>query len=377
MGLGGPVAQLASLDLQPGNTGPNKQLPPSVQPPCYVFSTANAGNQQFAGYYNSIVPQSFVINAETSLLTIDQFPVSPDNADFSPIGTSQLLQTYIPVMDEPWLERSDIFYAKSLGGAVLKAPPSPGSVSQPPLGFRQDLAYTLAMLTAAAYGAAQHPQSLAATTPFSLVNIINSNSVPFAYVFQSADSVVVAFRGCITWQEFNRLTANSNFSPASFDTNPLAHVHSGAYSIYSATVSTAPAAPLFSVALKSAVQALLQGNSKNLYLTGHSLGGALANIAAADYSMGSSQLPLTAVYTFGATMVADFDFAQDFNTAVGNDSYQIVRINDNIATAILQLGFAPVNNQVVLTGALAIDESTSHSLFGYAGLLNPSGPPGF
>lgn len=372
MGIGAPVAQLAALDLRPGNTGPSDQDSPSTSSPCYLFSAANAGNQSFAGYYKPLVPTT-ILWAGSNLLGVDLFPISPsDGLNFVPSGTAQNIGSYLPAMDEPWLERSDIYYLSALGGKPAAVTAAPGSIPSPPTGFSQSTAYTLAMLTAAAYTLAQHPGSLVATDPYTLVNIIYSQGAPYAYIFQSNDTVVAAIRGCITYSEFDQITCNSNFATASFDPNITAHVHSGAYGVYSAPV-TGSTGIVFSQALNTALQGLATG--KKLYLTGHSLGGTIANLAVADYAISKSPIAVSAVYTFGSIMTGDFPFSQDFNNAVSAGSYQIVRTADKLYNSIQNLGYSPINNQVILNGNLAVDESTFHSLYGFAGLLNPSGPP--
>lgn len=372
MGIGAPVAQLAALDLRPGNTGPSDQDSPSTSSPCYVFSAANAGNQSFATYYNTLVP-TMIFWAGSNLLWVDQFPLSPsDGLNFVPSGTTKNLGSYLPSMDEPWLERSDIYYLSALGGQPAPVTAVAGSVSSPPTGFSQSIAYTLAMLTAAAYQLTQHPGSLVATDPYTLINIIYSQGSPYAYIFQSSDTVVVAIRGCITYLDFDTITCNSNFGTAPFDPNITAHVHAGAIGVYTAPVSGTKGTQ-FSQALNAALQGVATG--KKLYFTGHSLGGTIANLAVADYAISKSPIAVTAVYTFGSIMVGDYPFSLDFNKAVTAGSYQIVRIADKLYNSIQNLGYSSINNQVILNGNLAVDESTFHSLYGYAGLLNPWGPP--
>ncbi len=372
MGLGGSLAQIAALDLRPGNTGPSGQDSPTLASPCYTFSTANAGNQTFAGYFASKV-SSTILWAGNNQLPVDLFPTSPnDGANFVPSGTVQNILSYIPQMDEPWLERSDIYYLTALGGTPAPVTPVAGSVTTPPPGFSQVTAFTLATLTVAAYQQAQHPGSIVNTGPYQLIGTVCALGVPYAYIFQDYDTIVVAIRGCTTYADFNNITCNSNFATPSFDPHNTAHVHAGAYSIYSSPI-TQGSAVTFAQSLASTLNSLT--NVSKLYLTGHSLGGTIANLAAADYAMSQSSIKVTSIYTFGSILVGDFQFATDFNNAVTAGSYQVVRTADGIYNSIQKLGYAAVNNQVILNGNLAIDESTCHSLYGYAGLLNPWGPP--
>ena len=65
-------------------------------------------------------------------------------------------------------------------------------------------------------------------------------------------------------------------------------------------------------------------------MTGHSLGGALAKLAAYDIAVAARDLPIkvhVANYTFGAPRVGNHAFAEDFN-AVVPDSWDT--INDQV-----------------------------------------------
>lgn len=373
MSLGAPLAQIAALDLRPGNTGPGQnQYAPGTASPCHTFSTGNIANKAMVTYYNSMVSSCTVHWAGTKLIPVDQFPLKPDNNDFAPFGTLDAISSPIPDTDVPWWERGDVYYLQRLGGRPLPNEPTPTNIPNPPAGFSQDLAFTLSKLTVGAYQMAQHPDGFLPPGNFTLIKTINANSVPFALVFGSPDTIAVAIRGCITWEEFNKYTADSNFSHPSFDPNGAAHVQKGAYTIYTSPVTQGTNSPIFSDELRKAISDNL--GSKKLYIAGHSLGGAIANIAAADYVMGSSKLALTAVYTFGSIMVADYDFAQDFNAALGSKSYQIRRLSDKIANATYMIGYEPINSQVTLNGELSIDEVTTHSLYGYTKLLDTSRP---
>ncbi len=385
MGIAAPLAQIAGIDLRPGNKGPSSQDAPSIQPPSYVFSAVNFASQDFATYYNGMVTGATVIWAGTSTLPVDLFPTQPNNNDFVQLGKSSHINTSNPSrsnsswlqlpsssqpFDVPWLERSDIFYLNALGGTPAIAPVIPASISNAPAGFSQVTAATMTLLTQASY---QLSRDITGTTgnisPYQFVQYINYQGTPFAFVFQSAAAVTVVFRGTVTWQEFITLEANSNFSTPSFINDGQSNVHSGAYMVYSGPVSTSTSAQTFAQSLLSALQPLV--SNKTLYFTGHGLGGAIATIAAADYAFSNYGFKPAALYTFGATLPGDYNFAGNFNQAFTN-SYQVLRPKDKIPGAILTLGFSPVNNAVTLNGQLAVDESTFHSLFGYLVLLNPS-----
>lgn len=371
MSLGGPMAQIAALDLRPGNKGPSAgQKAPDSQPPSYVFSTGNIGNSSFATYYQSTVTDRHILWAGNASLTVDFFPTLPADDLYAPLGKVTELSSSIPVNDVPWLERSDVFYLLALGGKPARYTPKKGSFPNPPAGFSQSKAYAFSKLVGAAYAQAQHPGSIISIEPYTLNAIINANDAPFAYIFTSVNDVVVALRGTTTWEELTALSANSTTVTVPFNPDDQAQVHRGAYSVYSAPVGSTDTTT-FSAKLKSTLKPLLKG--KDLYLTGHDLGGAIANIAAADFTMSNDKdMVVKAIYTFGANAFANIVFQGQFDSALAAKSYQIRRVNDKIPVSIAQLGvFRPVSNQVVLNGQLAVEESTYHSMDGYINLCNP------
>ena len=70
--------------------------------------------------------------------------------------------------------------------------------------------------------------------------------------------------------------------------------------------------------------------NKRLYLTGHSLGGDLAIMAALDFAVNIPNKDLV-VYTYAAGRPGDPDFVSDYNTYVKN-SYRIFNVHDFIPT---------------------------------------------
>ncbi len=378
MSLGAPIAQLAALDLRPGNTGPGGQDAPRIQPPGFYFSAGNFVNKSFADAYNNAstgIVNQFTFAVNKPGLIIDFFPTAPFDDEYAkPLGSPQSIPAKIPAFDEPWWERGNIFYQQSLGGSPDELPSQPGNISNPPAGYDQTLAYTLATLCNAAYQSAQHPSSvLQGIGNYTLVNTVNSNGSPFAFIFtNNFDAIVLAFRGSITCDEFDSFVASSYNAAVPFDTNASAHMRQGPYNLYYASSSGAPNTATFAQAIKTALTPLLTGGKK-LYITGHCLGGAMANLAAADYVMtaGSGITP-TAIYTFGATMLADLTFSDDINAVLAAKTYQVVRQKDKIANAVTLLGFFPLQNQLTLTGQMELEELTYHSLTGYITLLNPS-----
>jgi len=91
----------------------------------------------------------------------------------------------------------------------------------------------------------------------------------------------------------------------------------------------------FEKAYKSVAGKIAEGLAKRskppVLVTGHSMGGALAVIAADDF-LAEKKLRPTAVYGFGIPRVGDEDFAKRYNDTLGNTTYRLVHGDDIVAT---------------------------------------------
>ncbi len=366
-GLGAPLAQIAALDLRVGNQGPAdpntgiKPNAPTTPTPCYTFSNANFANSNMATYYsNTITAPATVTRVSAAGNDVDQWPNSPTG--FSLIGNyNPVSGSLIPDADDPWWERATVYYTQTLGGNPIPNDPEPVNINTPP-GFSRDMAFALSRLSMLCYHWAQHPDSIGGDAPanYQYVTNITSNGSPWAYIFKgdANNSVVVIFRGEINWQEFNTYTAYTGFVCPPWSSKGSAQVNIGAYTLYAG----------MSAAIKSALQPF---STRDLYFAGHSLGGAIANIAASEYAM-SNIRPIKAIYTFGSMMSTNYDFAQLFDTALGSKSYQIRRPNDYIATGLMSIGYEPINTAVLLQGQLKYEDPDYHNLLNYMKLLDTS-----
>jgi predicted lipase len=65
----------------------------------------------------------------------------------------------------------------------------------------------------------------------------------------------------------------------------------------------------------------------HIYVTGHSLGGALATLAALDLQIKFPELPVT-MYNFGSPHVGEIDFVRHYNQVV-MESFRIAFKEDN------------------------------------------------
>ena len=71
--------------------------------------------------------------------------------------------------------------------------------------------------------------------------------------------------------------------------------------------------------------------TQNLFFTGHSLGGALA-IIAAERAMRESNVPPTAVYTFGSPRTGGEDFFNRYGPQLADRTFRLVHANDIVPT---------------------------------------------
>lgn len=138
----------------------------------------------------------------------------------------------------------------------------------------------------------------------------------FGYIAQSDNNIIVVFRGTRTFED-NESDQDLFQIPYPFVHNS-GHTHRGFTCIYQSTRD----------ALIGEISKL--STTKSLFVTGHSLGGALAVLAAFDIAT-NTPFKKPIVYTFGSPRVASPDFAAQYNQAVTN-SIRIYNIHDIIPT---------------------------------------------
>ncbi|GLC42478.1 hypothetical protein PLESTB_001102700 [Pleodorina starrii] len=108
-----------------------------------------------------------------------------------------------------------------------------------------------------------------------------------------------------------------------------------------------------------------KGDNWRVLVTGHSLGGALATLAA--YELAERRTPARAVqaislYTYGAPRVGNKAFAEEFDRLVP-DAWRVSNINDIIPSVPRLMGYCHVGHAVRLgaEGSLRIGRSTAES----------------
>lgn len=80
-----------------------------------------------------------------------------------------------------------------------------------------------------------------------------------------------------------------------------------------------------------------QDQGQTLWVTGHSLGAALATMAVARLTF-EEKMKVSGLYTFGSPRVGDPTFAREFNAAVGERTFRF-RNNNDVVTRVPVAGF--------------------------------------
>ncbi|MBW4081191.1 lipase family protein [Paenibacillus sp. S150] len=155
---------------------------------------------------------------------------------------------------------------------------------------------------------------------YSVSHIIHAKSLGqirerFGFILESPEEIIIAFRGSsstVNW------ISNANAMQKKFKyIKEDCLAHRGFTDIYSSARS----------GLLSALSRLPSG--KRLYITGHSLGGALATLCAADIAA-NTEYNTPHLYTYGSPRTGDPAFAQACSKHVPN-SYRIANLFDAAA----------------------------------------------
>lgn len=188
------------------------------------------------------------------------------------------------------------------------------------------------------------------TTPefpeeYQLVTVLqgstNGSSMGHGYILESRDSIYMVFRGSASYADLYS-DANAFLVPLSL-VNGGGLVHNGFYSIYTKNVRDT------NRSLRDEIlRALSQLNpSKRLFISGFSLGGAIATLCALDIAV-NTQFKHPIIYTFASPRVGDSTFAKAFNHAV-HQSFRVVNFHDYIPIVPPQfLGYHHVKTKIEL-----------------------------
>ena len=158
-----------------------------------------------------------------------------------------------------------------------------------------------------------------------VINIDPGNTVLQAIILGGPQAVILAFRGTRSDQISDWMT-DADIKQTSFCSMfggpDIGQVHYG-----------------FSNLLKSSWDDIwgavksFQDNGQTLWITGHSLGGALAVMATAAFTFGVKPLPVNGLYTYGQPRVGDANFCTQCDSHFGDAMFRFVD-NEDIVTRV-------------------------------------------
>jgi triacylglycerol lipase len=203
--------------------------------------------------------------------------------------------------------------------------------------FSMANAQILAQASAVAYDAPERCARWATVSGFTGAFDFFDNHDTQGFVAESSDAIVVAFRGTqpdrpMDWFVDVRAT-----------TDPWDHnagkVHSGFYGalrrVWGVTPGTSEVLP----------RRLVNRGGKTIWMTGHSLGGALAELCAAQ-ALFVSRIPVQGVYTFGQPRVGTKDFADAVHARLGSGIFRFVNDRDIVPRVpLFSMGFCHYGSQ--------------------------------
>jgi len=145
---------------------------------------------------------------------------------------------------------------------------------------------------------------------FDHVKFINADNTE-AFIARQKNDLIISFRGTKGKADWLR-----NLKLRTVNDGGFGHVHRGFYEAYDVVKD----------GIRDAVQ--MAGTSR-VFLTGHSLGGAIAMIAAADLSVIGYDDKINSIYTFGQPRTGKPDFRTYYNSMFKDKTFRFV-YNDDI-----------------------------------------------
>jgi triacylglycerol lipase len=158
------------------------------------------------------------------------------------------------------------------------------------------------------------------------------------FVAQNAQAIIVAFRGTQPNRPMDWLS-DLNTLQVNWD-HPVGKVHHGFYAALRAIWGQAFGSK------EILPQRLLDRGSRTVWVTGHSLGGALAELCAAQ-SFFVHHVPVQGVYTFGQPRVGTEQFAEALQAAIGPRIFRFVNDRDIVPRVpLFGMGFRHYGGEV-------------------------------
>lgn len=190
-------------------------------------------------------------------------------------------------------------------------------------------------------------QVVASFKPYMLINGDGGNLFSYVGSNPTTQEVIAIFRGTIPTDLENWL-ADLNTIKTSWAGSSTIEVHEGFYESYLNMAAD----------LNNAVFTLMEQNpSYQLVVTGHSLGGAMATLAALNLTVNYGKSPI--VYTFGSPRVGN-DYFEEYFTQNVPVNYRLVNYDDIVPHVPPQdFGFEHVVQEIWYNGSDWIACSTT------------------
>jgi triacylglycerol lipase len=150
--------------------------------------------------------------------------------------------------------------------------------------------------------------------------------IPIGFIAGNGEAVYLVFRGTVTAAEWIR---DLGIRLAPYPYGDLGRTHEGfvkTYADFRATIIDA----------LSGIKA-----AKTLFITGHSLGAALATLSAPDI-ISATRFKAPRVYTYGSPRVGDSLFAAGYNGLCGRTSFRVTNTSDLVTSLPLPVPFLGV-----------------------------------
>lgn len=152
----------------------------------------------------------------------------------------------------------------------------------------------------------------------------DSGVIPLAFIATKGDGIYVSFRGTANFTDaiadVAAIQVPYNFVPTT------GQVSGGFQGAYTGTNDF----PIESAILSKVDELAMTGNFTNLYITGHSLGAALAFLAFPDFSQNVSNIDSVTMYNFAGPAAGDSNWVTTYEGeyATNRISFRIVNKND-------------------------------------------------
>ncbi len=152
----------------------------------------------------------------------------------------------------------------------------------------------------------------------------DSTVVPFAFIATMDDNIYLSFRGTETFSDdvsdFAALQVPYNFIP-----------NGGKISLgFLASYQGDETNPIQSTIINKLDELIMTGNFTNLYITGHSLGAAVAGVAFPDLAQNLGMIDNVTMYNFASPVLGDSDFVSAYEATESENriSFRVVNTND-------------------------------------------------